>query len=232
MAKEYMRRVLDAYIEEHLESMGALLIEGTKWSGKTRTAKQFAKSVLPITNENQIKALTHMVESGSFGFLDREPPLLIDEWQEVPGIWDAVRFKVDDRGEGGQFILTGSSVPSEGAVRHSGAGRIAKVTMRPMSLFESKESNGQVSLRELFESEPNADGFSELTLEGITQAIARGGWPGSIGGRSDKAAWTVSRYLRAVIDSDVSRVDGVQRDAVTVRRIVESIARNVSTFAS
>ncbi|MDR3206268.1 MAG: AAA family ATPase [Candidatus Methanoplasma sp.] len=232
MAKEYMRRVLEAYIEECLDSIGALLIEGAKWSGKTRTAKQFAKSTLSITNDNQIKTLTHSVENGSFGFLDKEPPLLIDEWQEVPGIWDAVRFKVDDRGERGQFILTGSSVPCKGAVRHSGAGRIAKVTMRPMSLFESKESNGQVSLRRLFEEEPNADGSSDLTLEEISQALARGGWPESIGDRKEGFARAASNYLKAIIDSDVSNVDGVRRDAATVRRIVGSVARNISTFAS
>ncbi|MCL2509750.1 MAG: AAA family ATPase, partial [Methanomassiliicoccaceae archaeon] len=181
MKEKYIGRIIDKEVQEHLEFMGAVLIEGPKWCGKTTTSKEFAKSVLSITNENQIKNLNLSLENGVFDFLDEAPPMLIDEWQFVPGIWDAVRVVVDNRGERGQFILTGSSVPPKGSEPlHSGAGRIARLTMRTMSLFESGESNGKVSLRGLFNPDYKVGGRSDLSVNGLAEAIVRGGWPQSL----------------------------------------------------
>ncbi|MCL2786299.1 MAG: DUF4143 domain-containing protein [Methanomassiliicoccaceae archaeon] len=232
MAEKYLSRIIDKDVKEHLEFMGAILIEGPKWCGKTRTSEEFAKSSLKITNTNQIEYLTLMTENGSFGFLKGEPPMLIDEWQHVPGIWDAVRTTVDDRGKKGQFILTGSSVPPRGSTLHSGAGRIAKLTMRTMSLFESGESNGSVSLSGLFDPNYKVDGYSSLSLEDLAAVIARGGWPESLNDTKKNASRIVAQYLKAVINSDMSRIDGTEKDPETTRRIIESIARNVSTYAS
>ncbi|MDR0523390.1 MAG: DUF4143 domain-containing protein [Candidatus Methanoplasma sp.] len=233
MGKEYLRRVADGMVKECLEMAGAVLIEGPKWCGKTRTAEEFAKSALYITSESRIKSLKKAAESGARGFLNGDAPRLIDEWQEVPEIWDAVRFEVDHRGERGQFILTGSSVPQKDSTRHSGAGRVARVAMRPMSLFESGESNGAISLKGLFEGNVAGDGgSSSLSLEGLARAIARGGWPESLEDPADKDPKAASWYLDAVIGSDLSRVDGVNRKPGTSRRIIESIARNLSTGAS
>jgi len=233
MADNYLSRIIDKEVKEHLEFMGAVLIEGPKWSGKTRTSKEFAKSSLSITSHNQKKNLTMLVENGSFGFLDEEPPMLIDEWQEVPGIWDAVRTVVDERGKKGQFILTGSSLPPKKTTLHSGAGRISRLTMRPMSLFESGESNGKVSLRGLFDPGYALNGHSKLSIEDLATAIARGGWPGSMSDKKENATKTVSQYLKAIINSEVSiNDDDVKMNPEIVRRIMESIARNISTYAS
>ena len=181
MADVYMERIIDGELKEHLEIMGAVLIEGPKWCGKTRTSKEFAKSLLSITNKNQIESLNLLLENGSFDFLDGTPPMLVDEWQLVPGIWDAVRTVVDDRGERGQFILTGSWMPPKNSEPlHSGAGRIGRLTMRTMSLFESKESNGAVSLKKLFDPDYKVSGHSQLSVMDLATAIARGGWPESI----------------------------------------------------
>ena len=232
MAGEYIPRIIDKDVKEHLEFMGAIQIEGPKWCGKTRTSEEFAKSVLTVTNKDQIDRLSFMVGSGSFDFLDMDPPMLIDEWQYVPGIWDAVRVTVDRRrGKRGQFILTGSSVPPEGSTLHSGAGRIATLTMRTMSLFESGESNGKVSLSGLF-SKDRVSAVSKLSIKDLAAAIARGGWPESLSLSKKNATRTVSQYLEQIIDSDMSRVDGVRRDPETVRRMIESIARNISTCAN
>jgi len=226
-----MPRIIDKDVKEHLEFMGAIQIEGPKWCGKTRTSEEFAKSVLEVTNKDQIDRLSFMVGSGSFDFLDMEPPLLIDEWQNVPGIWDAVRVTVDRRrGKRGQFLLTGSSVPPRGSTIHSGAGRIATLTMRTMSLFESGESNGKVSLSGLFNKD-RVSAVSKLSIKDLVAAIARGGWPESLSLSKKNATRTVSQYLKQIIDSDMSRVDDVQRDPETVRRMIESIARNTSTYA-
>jgi predicted AAA+ superfamily ATPase len=233
MTGKYLKRIVDSSVQEYLEFMGAILIEGPKWCGKTRTSMEFAKSELFITNGNQIKSLNTALEIGKFDFLEGDVPKLIDEWQEVPGIWDAVRFEVDRRSKKGQFILTGSSVPPAESTRHSGAGRIARMIMRPMSLFESGESNGNVSLKDLFDPNIAFESVStKLTIEGLAGALARGGWPDSLSEPSDKATKVVSGYLDTVIGSDVSRVDGISRNPETARRIVESIARNISTAAS
>jgi len=211
---------------------GALQIEGPKWCGKTRTSEEFAKSVLRIENKDQIEFLKATIGSGVKTPLEGDTPRLIDEWQSVPSIWDAVRFEVDHRRKRGQFILTGSSVPPKGSIVHSGAGRIGKVSMRTMSLFESRESNGHVSLKDLFDPCYSVDGYSEFTVERLACAMTRGGWPESLHDTPKSTSRIVSLYLKAVIESDISRVDDVKRDPIITRRIIESVSRNISTSAS
>lgn len=230
MGDRYIPRVIDSCVDEYLESSGALVIEGPKWCGKTRTAEEHANSKLYLMNSNQINALKLAIESGSRAFLEGDVPRLIDEWQDVPEIWDAVRFEIDHRRKRGQFILTGSSVPPIELVRHSGAGRIARINMRTMSLYESGESNGSVSLADIFNSE-GVDGYSELTVDDLAFALVRGGWPESINDKRNVLR-VVSNYLKAIAESDLSRVDGVRRNPATARRIIESISRNVSTPAN
>lgn len=233
MADRYMERIIDKELNKHLKFMGAVLVEGPKWCGKTRTSKELAESVLSITNKNQIKSLNLLLENGAFDFLNESPPMLIDEWQLVPGIWDAVRTVVDERGKRGQFILTGSSAPPKGSEPlHSGAGRISKLTMRTMSLFESGESSGSVSLSGLFDPDYKVSGRSPLSVNGLATAIARGGWPESLKDKEDNATRIVNQYLNAVIDSDVSQVSEGRKDPGMMRRIIESVARNISTYAS
>lgn len=233
MPDEYLKRIIDKYIKECLESMGALLIEGPKWCGKTRTSEEFAASTLYIKHKGQVDSLKLAACGGVTTFLEGQTPRLIDEWQKVPEIWDAVRFEVDHRRKKGQFILTGSSVPPKGSVMHSGAGRIARVTMRTMSLFESGESSGHVSLRELFFN-PNykVDGFSELKIDALARALTRGGWPESLGEPPGKAGKTASHYLGAVVNSDLPDLDEIKMDPILFKRIIESLSRNISTFAS
>lgn len=161
-----------------------------------------------------------------------ETPRLLDEWQMAPVLWDAVRFAVDMRGKSGQFILTGSAVPQDDAVQHTGTGRISRMTMRPMSLYESLESNGSVSLKNLFDGSNEIEGFSDLDIEHLAFAIVRGGWPASIGENKSIACRYAVDYTEAVINADISRVDGIERSPVRVRALMHSLARNISTLAT
>ncbi len=163
--------------------------------------------------------------------LEGNPPLLIDEWQMAPVIWDAVRFAVDKRGLMGQFILTGSATPAEDETAHSGTGRIARMLMRPMSLFESKESNGQVSLKDLFSGETEIGAKSTLTIEQIANAICRGGWPAAVVSGKESTR-TAMNYLDAIINMDIQRVDGIEKDPERARVLLQSLARNASTLAT
>jgi len=232
MSDEYIKRTVDPYIKEYLESMGALLIEGPKWCGKTRTSEEFAKSALHITNKNQINSLELAVNSGVMKFLEGDTPKLIDEWQKVPGIWDAVKFEVDRRRKRGQFILTGSAMPPKESVMHSGAGRIARITMRPMSLFESGESNGQVSLKSLFDPKQKIDGYSELTVDNLARVLTRGGWPESIRDPPERTSRIAYQYVKAIMNSELYDQDGTKMNPAPVKRIIESISRNISTSAA
>jgi len=231
MPDDYIKRTVDPYIKEHMESMGALLIEGPKWCGKTRTSEEFAKSILYIENKNQVDSLKLAISGGVKKFLEGDTPRLIDEWQKVPEIWDAIRFEVDHRRKRGQFILTGSSTPPKRSVMHSGAGRIARLTMRTMSLFESGESNGQVSLKDLFDSKHNIDGYSELTVDKLAFALTRGGWPESIRDPIERASKVAYQYVNAIVNSDLFDPDEVKLNPVYVKRVIESVSRNISTSA-
>lgn len=232
MKKKYLSRIADKVLDTELETSGAVLIEGPKWCGKTWTAEQKAKSVLYMQDPDNTVSYLKAADTKPSLLLGGNTPRLIDEWQMAPVLWDAVRFAVDKRGESGQFILTGSAVPLDNAVAHTGTGRISRMLMRPMTLFESLESNGFVSLKDLFDGKTDGEGVSALTIERLAFALTRGGWPASIGENESAALRRVHNYVEAVIHVDVSRVDGVEKNPARVRALMRSLARNVSTIAN
>jgi hypothetical protein len=227
----YIPRVSDKLLENLLESTGAVLIEGAKWCGKTQSSLQKAKSVVYMQDPDEGPGYLAMADTKPSLLLEGEPPLLLDEWQMAPVIWDAVRFAVDKRSLMGQFILTGSATPTDDQIAHSGTGRIGRMLMRPMSLFESKESNGQVSLKDLFNGETDIGAKCDLTIEQIANAICRGGWPAAVVSGKDSER-TAINYLDALINMDIQRVDGVEKDPERVRVLLQSLARNISTLAT
>ncbi len=229
----YMPRVVDSVLERKLSGKGAVLIEGAKWCGKTTTAEQHAASVLSLSNPDTLAQSRAMAELQPMRLLQGGAPRLLDEWQLIPQLWDAVRFEVDQRRQPGQFILTGSAVPpSLKDVRHTGTGRFAWVRMRPMSLLESGDSSGAVSLRRLFAGEEEVDGENPLDLERVAWLVCRGGWPQAIPLKGDAALEQALDYHVAVIRQDASRVDGVMRSPDRVRRFLRSYARLQGTQAS
>lgn len=219
-------------LERRLAGVGAVLIEGPKWCGKTTTAAQHANTVLYFDDPAEIKQNIRMADINPKALLKGEPPLLIDEWQIAPKLWDAIRFEVDHRPGPGHFILTGSAVPaSTEETHHSGTGRFAWLTMRPMSLFESGESTGDVSLGALFAG-TEVSGMSNLSLEDIAYLICRGGWPYSTTLDGDLALDQVKYYYDGVTRSDISRVDGVSRNAELTKRLMRSYARHQGAQAT
>ena len=232
MNNKYLPRIADAKLEVALKAMGAVLIEGPKWCGKTSTAENIAKSVLymqdPDTfNENMLKAKTKPSL-----LLEGKTPRLLDEWQVAPVLWNAVRFAVDKRQEAGQFILTGSVVPVRTDDMHSGTGRISRMKMRTMSLFESGESSGEISLRDIFAGKVDMTGKSRVTLEQIAFILTRGGWPAAVKESSEVLALKKSLdYYEAVVCEDISRVDNVEKNPGRVRSLMRSLSRNISSEA-
>ena len=233
-SKEYRKRIADILLEEKLDAMGAVLIEGPKACGKTTTAEQHAKSVLYMDDPSNIQQNLQLAETNIKRLLQGENPRLIDEWQIAPQIWDAIRFETDHRNDDGLFMLTGSAVPADDSkIHHSGTGRFAWLTMRPMTLWESGESSGEVSLRELFSHPDKVDGTNQLTMEDVAFAICRGGWPKSLYKKTQKAALRqVTEYFEAITRSDISRVDGVERDEHRAKRLMRSYARLQGAMAS
>ena len=230
--KEYLPRIADKLLEERLDAKGAVLIEGPKWCGKTTTAKQQAKSFISMDRPDMTKQYQQMAEISPNTLLEGETPRLIDEWQIAPNLWNAVRYEVDNRDEFGQFILTGSAVPHEfDDSMHTGTGRISRLLMRPMSLFESKDSSGEVSLKNLFEGE-NITAIEETSFEKIAFLICRGGWPRSIGLNEKPALFQAIDYFDAVVSNDISRVDSIKRDKEKAKRLLKSYARHVGTQSS
>lgn len=229
---EYKKRVTDKELLELLESSGAVLIEGAKWCGKTSTGLNAANSVIYMQDEDNAGMYKQMASTKPSLLLEGETPRLIDEWQDAPILWNAVRFAVDQRQKTNQFILTGSAVPKDDDKRHSGTGRIARLRMRPMSLWESNESNGRVSLQQLFDNETDVAETSDLTLEMLAFVLCRGGWPASIQKTGKVALRTARNYVDEVVELDVHRLDGIERNAQRVRKLMQSLARNVSTMAS
>jgi len=227
----YISRISDTLLKKLLESTGAILVEGAKWCGKTQSSLQAANSVVYMQDPDEGPGYLAMADTKPSLVLDGDPPLLLDEWQMAPVLWDAVRFAVDKRGLMGQFILTGSATPSDNLTAHSGTGRIARMLMRPMSLYESNESNGKVSLRDLFDGETDIGAKSTLTIEHIAHAICRGGWPAAVLSRKQSPQLAMN-YVDAVINLDVQRVDGVEKDPERVRVLLQSLARNISTMAT
>lgn len=233
MEMEYKHRIADGILEKKLRSKGAVLIEGPKWCGKTTTTEQQARSILYMDNPASFESNLQMAEIDPGILLEGDTPRLIDEWQLAPKLWDTMRFEVDHRHQVGQFILTGSAVPSdEESMKHSGTGRFSWLTMRPMSLYESGESNGKVSLSHLFESRENIVATNSLRIDDIAFLICRGGWPFACSLQGDAALAQAFDYVDAVIKKDVSRVDGTNRNITTTRLLMRSYARNQGSQAT
>ena len=231
---EYLKRVADKLLELRLEAFGAVQIKGPKWCGKTTTAEQYAKSVLKMQDPDKREAYLATARTKPSILLKGETPRLIDEWQVAPVLWDAVRNAVDERRERGQFILTGSTVIEDSEIMHTGTGRISRMSMYPMSLYESLESNGQISLSELFDNDSlDIDGIeSKMTIEQLIFAACRGGWPASLDVKSEKAKLLIAKdYVNIVCDEDISKVDGIRRNPLLARQIIKSYARNLCTLA-
>lgn len=229
---KYKKRIADSLLDLQLESAGAVLIEGPKWCGKTTTAEQKAKSVLFLDDPENIEQNLMLAEARPKAILEGKTPRLIDEWQLAPKLWDAARFEIDHRHEMGQFIFTGSAVPADtGKIIHTGTGRFSWLMMRPMSLWESEESTGEVSLKSLFEGDTDIFGQNDKKLEDIAYLICRGGWPASVNLRERPSLAIATNYYEAVVRRDISRVDGVSRDEQRVRRLMRSYARNQGSQA-
>jgi predicted AAA+ superfamily ATPase len=230
--KEYLPRIADKMLEERLNAKGAVLIEGPKWCGKTTTAKQMAKSFISMDQPDMTRQYQQMAELSPSTLLEGDTPRLIDEWQIAPNLWNAVRYEVDNRNEFNQFILTGSAVPNEfDDSMHTGTGRITRLLMRPMSLYESNNATGEVSLKDLFKGK-SISAIDETGLEEIAFLICRGGWPKAIGLDEKPALFQAIDYYDAVVSTDISRVDSVKRDKEKSKRLLKSYARHVGTQSS
>ena len=230
--KDYISRISDIVLQEHLESKGAVLIEGPKWCGKTTTAKHIAASYIEMDRPDMTVQYQELARIKPAALLDGAVPRLIDEWQIAPNIWNAIRYEVDQRDDFGQFILTGSAVPAKlDESMHTGTGRIVRMKMRPMSLFESGDSSGTVSLRSLFLGKEIA-GADQHDIDSVAFLICRGGWPKAIG-KSEKVSLRQSiDYYDAVVSDDISRADGVKRDVERTKRLMRSYARNIASQVS
>lgn len=228
--KKYKSRIADEILKRKLEGKGAVLIEGPKWCGKTTTAEQLAASILYMDDPERKEQNINMSELNPKRLLKGATPRLIDEWQIAPKLWDTIRFEVDHRSELGQFILTGSAVPVDTKeITHSGTGRFTWLMMRPMSLYESGDSSGEVSLKDLFDGQIEIDGYSELDFERLAFLVCRGGWPQAVDMRDEIVLDQAMDYLDAVIHSDINRADNVQKNPDKVRRLMRSYARNQGT---
>lgn len=231
--KVYRNRIADQLLKEQLEAAGAVLIQGAKWCGKTTTAVQQAKSIIYMNDPSQSANYIHLAETNISLLLEGDTPLLIDEWQLVPQLWDAARFTIDQRRKTGQFILTGSAVPVDRSkITHTGTGRFAWLTMRPMSLWESEESNGKVSLNSLFNGDVQDCRAPGYDLKRIAYLTCRGGWPGALD-LSEKASLKQAyNYLDAVSEQEISDVDSTRRDPMLTKRLLRSYARHQGSQAS
>lgn len=230
--EKYRPRLVDSKIEEYLKTFGAVCVEGAKWCGKTWTSAYHSSSQIMIGSPENNFQNRKLAELSPSLVLEGEVPRLIDEWQEVPPLWDAVRYEVDKRAEKGQFILTGSATPNHKGIMHSGAGRIAKLRMRPMSLYESGDSSGAVSLTDIFNGTVKPAMTGEVDVRKLFELIVRGGWPGNLDVPIQQAILLPGEYLNAVIDDDVFRIDGIKRDTKKMRLLLRSLARNESTTAT
>lgn len=234
--KKYRQRIVDTILARKLDSMGAVLVEGPKWCGKTTTCKQFARSILDLSDPDVRDRAIELAEIDIKTLLDGETPRLIDEWQDVPKFWDAIRNRVDHLDGSGYFLLTGSAVVREKKrkqISHSGTGRISRMRMRPMSLWESGESSGIVSLSNLFGGGSFVSGMSKShSLEEMAYIVCRGGWPKAVERGGDAALDYASEYVDAVAESDLSRVDDVPRSPERVRRLLRSLSRLQATQTS
>ena len=231
---KYKKRIADKLLEKKLKGKGAVLIQGPKWCGKTTTAEQISKSILYMSKPEDKSQNLILSDINPSVLLEGKTPRLIDEWQIAPKLWDAIRFEIDHRNTEGNFILTGSAVPADmSEVTHSGTGRFAWLTIRPMTLYESGESNGEISLNNLFSNkEENISAKNKLDLNDIAFLCCRGGWPRSTFMEKEIALEQAFDYYDAVVKSDISRVDGVNRNPDRVKNLMRAYARNIGTAAS
>lgn len=230
MSKTYLKRVIDQKLSLYLQTFGAVLIEGPKWCGKTTTASIYAKSTLKMQDPSQLSNNLQIADAAPQLLLKGATPRLIDEWQIAPVLWNTIRSYIDESQTSGQFILTGSTTPPNDSNRHTGTGRFGRLLMRPMSLFESLESTGEVSLKNLFEKVPFNPCKSNLNIEMIAQFICRGGWPQSIIKPEDSALLIAREYVKAITNEEINTPNGVVRDSIRVRSFLRSYARNIQTL--
>lgn len=232
MGARYMPRIADRMLADALAVSGAVQVKGPKWCGKTATSLEQAGSVVYLQDPDRSASYLALADAKPSALLEGRTPRLIDEWQMAPQLWDAVRFAVDRRGEPGQFVLTGSSTPTVTGA-HSGVGRIARLVMRTMTLFESEESTGRVGLRALFDGETEVGDVAPLDVERIAEVLCRGGWPAAVTAAARVSPGRMARtYVDGLVDSDVARMDGVGRNAARMRALMRAYARHVSTQAS
>ena len=233
MKENYRPRIADRLLERKLKGKGAVLLEGAKWCGKTTTAEQICRSVLYMSEPGKRDQNIQLAHINPALLLSGDKPRLIDEWQVAPTLWDAVRFDADHSNQLGLYVLTGSSVPPDmSEVFHSGTGRFAWLRMRPMSLWESGESTGDVSLKQIFDGEGNIAGVSHLDLERVAFITCRGGWPLSVDMEDEIALDQAFDYVSAVEKRDIQALDGVERDPVRVHRLLRSYSRHQGTQIS
>ena len=229
--EKYIPRIIDKEIDDLLKIMGAVLIEGCKWCGKSTTGAKHAKSIIELQNPNNQEEYNQISNTKPSLFLNGEKPRMFDEWQMYPVIWDAIRTDVDHTGLKGQYILTGSARPQEGTTMHTGTGRISRVLMRPMSLYESGESTGEVSLMDLFNN-LDISGESKLSLEDIASIIVRGGWPAAINIKEDIKYRISKEYVKSLINEEVKNIYGVERNPEKMQSVLRSLSRNIATPVS
>ena len=227
----YIPRIVDKEINDLMEIMGAILIEGCKWCGKSTTGLNHAKSIIEFQNPDKKQEYEDIKNTKPSLFLNGDKPRMFDEWQMYPVIWDSIRTDVDHTGLKGQYILTGSARPSEGEIMHTGTGRISRVLMRTMSLFESGESTGEVSFNDILDGK-DIKGESKLSLEDIAGIIVRGGWPASIGIESKNKYRFAKEYVKSLIHEEVKQVDGVERNPEKMQSVLRSLSRNIATQVS
>lgn len=231
--KEYKKRIVDEILSKKLKGKGAVLIQGPKWCGKTTTAEQISNSILYMAKSDEQEQNKVLAEINPSLLLAGDVPRLIDEWQIAPKLWDAARYEIDHRNAEGQFIFTGSSVPANmDEVIHTGTGRFAWLLMRPMSLYESGESTGEVSLKDLFEGKEKIQGINKLDLEKIAFLVCRGGWPRSIYMEEEIALEQAFDYYKAVVETDISKVDNISKNPERVKKLMRAYARNMGSQAS
>ena len=232
MKSEYIKRISDEKLALLLRAMGAVLIEGPKWCGKTSSAEEMAGSILYMQDPDNSKANKLMAATKPSLLLEGETPRLLDEWQVAPELWNAVRFAVDKRRKKGQFILTGSVIPTRTDDMHTGTGRIARMKMRTMSLYETGDSTGEISLEALFDGNADMEGQSTLSIEKIAFVINRGGWPIVAQETDEKVALAIAaEYVEAVANEDISKADGIEKNPDRVKALMRSISRNISNEA-
>lgn len=230
--EKYYKRIMDKVLQDELLGFGAVLINGPKWCGKTTTAKQYVKSILNMQDPSQKSNYLKTAKINPLILLQGENPRLIDEWQLAPELWDAIRHDIDEKQKVGLYILTGSSKVNESNISHSGVGRISRVLMRTMSLYESTDSNGSVSLSDLFDSKSFSMAKSNLSINDISRLIVRGGWPNSIDKDIKVAMKQVAGYIQAIVKTDIKTIDGVERDEAKTLAVLKSLARHTSTQAT